>query len=112
MLHYMCQLQLLCTSFSEMETTPTSSRYQLQKGKKPLRAIARKRLDFSSSHSQPPSADPWNEEKNKALVEFLLFHGTGDKWPLHSRSSNFRSEAAAFIHERSRTTKKRSGSYP
>ena len=60
-----------------METTPTSSRRQ--KGRKSLRAVARKRLDFSSTHDQPPSVDPWSEEENKALVNFLLFHGTGDK---------------------------------
>ena len=92
---------------SEDGYASTSSR--CQKGRKLLCAVTSKRLDFSSSHKNTPLADPWSEDNNKALIGFILFHGTGDKWSSHSRSSNFWSEAVAFFHKRFRATKKRSG---
>ena len=30
------------------------------------------------------SPETWTEEEKKALVEFTLFHGTGERWPMTS----------------------------
>ena len=37
-----------------------------------------------STSAQGPGS--WTEAEIKALVEFILFHERGDKWPYHKRS--------------------------
>lgn len=43
--------------------------------------------------------EPWSEQEVKALVEFILFHGTGSKWPA-TKNDAFWSKAASFVKER------------
>lgn len=43
--------------------------------------------------------EPWSEREVKALVEFILFHGTGDKWPA-TKNDSFWSKAALFVKQR------------
>ena len=50
------------------------------------RRITRKRL-FVSSPEEKQSIDPWSEEENKALVEFVLFHCDCTTWPSHGKKS-------------------------
>ena len=56
------------------------------------------------------AVETWSSEENKALVQFVLFHGPEDVWPSHSKNSKFWSEAALFIQRAGRSTAKRTGS--
>ena len=56
------------------------------------------------------SADSWSEAEVKALVEFILFHCNGDKWPTHHQME-FWNSAACFIQTRAKTSHKISGIY-
>ena len=55
---------------------------------RPAQPVACRRLTFSSNDHQekaPSSAiETWSVDENKALVQFLLFHGPEDSWPSHS----------------------------
>lgn len=50
----------------------------------------------------------WSKEELKYLVEFILFHGTGQEWPTHKRTA-FWEEAGSFVRRRARTSNIRSG---
>lgn len=67
---------------------------------RPTRPVACRKL-FSSNDQDvgkvSSTIETWSVEENKALVQFVLFHGPEDTWPSHSKSSKFWSEAALFI---------------
>ena len=46
----------------------------------------------------PGSHVPWSEKEVKALVEFILFHSPGDKWPT-TKNDHFWRNAAMFVKE-------------
>ena len=46
------------------------------------------------------SVEPWTENEIKALVDFILFHGAGEKWPT-TKNDTFWRKAALFVKERS-----------
>ena len=48
----------------------------------------------------PRNHVPWSEKEVKALVEFILFHSPGDKWPT-TKNDHFWRNAALFVKERS-----------
>ncbi len=53
--------------------------------------------------------DTWTKEENKALVEYVLFHGEPNVWPSHSKGSKFWQLAAEFVQQRSGASTKRTG---
>ncbi len=53
--------------------------------------------------------DTWTKEENKALVEYVLFHGDPNVWHSHSKGSKFRQLAAEFVQQRSGASTKRTG---
>lgn len=81
---------------------------------------ARKRVPLRESAAQegekilarrlfvPGFQDVWTESELKALVEFVLFHGTGDHWPTHKQklywknAAEFVKKQTAACHVRSR----------
>ena len=67
-----------------------------------------RRLSLSSSGHQPTKDKNWNDAELKALVEFILFHTTGENWPTH-KQMNFWSSASDFISSRSGITTRRIG---
>lgn len=77
---------------------------------KERRRIPQARRLFSSPEpTQVAQAGPgwlregWSEEENKALVEFILFHGANpSEWPTHPHTSKFWKEAAKFVQQRSK----------
>ena len=52
----------------------------------------------------------WNNTDLKALVEFILLHGSENYWPTHHRM-DYWSFAADFIKMRSNANKQRSSKY-
>ena len=80
---------------------------------RPAQPVACRRLTFSSNDRQekvPSSAiETWSVDENKALVQFLLFHGPEDSWPSHSKCSKFWSEAARFVQQVGGSSVKRTG---
>lgn len=44
--------------------------------------------------------ESWDEMETKALLQFVLFHGTADAWPKFTRSSQYWVQAAEFVKER------------
>ena len=62
----------------------------------------------SESSHQPTKDESWNDAELKALVEFILFHTTGENWPTH-KQMHFWSSASEFISNRSGITTRRSG---
>ena len=62
-------------------------------------------LCLSSSGHQLSKDENWNDAELKVLVQFILFHTTGDNWPTH-KQKHFASD---FISSRSGITTKRSG---
>ena len=56
------------------------------------------------------SNDTWSNAEIKALVEFILFHCEGNKWPSHHRME-FWNAAAAFVMTRAKASHQRSGKY-
>ena len=51
------------------------------------------------------SSDSWSEAEVKALIEFILFHSKGDKWPTHHQME-FCDAAAGFVQSRVKTSQK------
>jgi len=49
---------------------------------------------------RPCKDEKWSDSEIKALVEFLLFHCTGECWPSHKKME-FWSSASDFVHARS-----------
>ena len=49
----------------------------------------------------------WNNAELRALVEFIMLHGTGESWPTHHRMRVWEA-AASFIKTRAATTTARS----
>ena len=52
--------------------------------------------------------EKWCDEELKALVEFILFHSSGEKWPCH-KQTEFWNSAGEFVRERSRSSQCRTG---
>ena len=50
----------------------------------------------------------WSNAELRALVEFIMLHGTGESWPTHHRMRVWEA-AASFIKTRAATTTARSG---
>ena len=50
--------------------------------------------------NQATPKDKWSDAEIKALIEFVLFHSTGDKWPSHKQDS-FWSCASDYLRSRS-----------
>lgn len=76
---------------------------------RPTRPGTRRKL-FSSNNQDlgiVSTIETWSNEENKALVQFVLFHGLEDAWPSHSKSSKFWSEAALFIQRTGGSSTKR-----
>ena len=44
--------------------------------------------------------EKWCNNELKALVKFILFHSSGEKWPCHKQTA-FWNSAGAFVKERS-----------
>ena len=63
----------------------------------------------SESGHQSTKGESWNDAELKALIEFILFHTTGENWPT-LKQMNFWSSASDFVSNRSGNTK-RSGMY-
>ena len=71
----------------------------------PLRSLVRprKQLDFSSPESQPQltqERSSWSDTELTALVEFVLFRGTADRWP-GTKNRRFWESTATFVGQRS-----------
>ena len=73
------------------------------------RLPSRRRLFSDAKPTSAGISEAWSDEENKALVEFVLFHCDPAVWPSHSKTSKFWKDAADFVHQRSKTTVKRSG---
>lgn len=52
----------------------------------------------------------WSNAELKALVEFILLYGTGNRWPTHHRM-DYWSSAAGFVKTRSNAKSLRSSNY-
>jgi len=52
--------------------------------------------------------EKWTDAEVKALVEFVLFHSTGDSWPAHKQDA-FWSNASEFVQNRAGINLCRSG---
>ena len=79
---------------------------------RPTRPVAcRKLFSFNDQDVGKVSStiETWSVEENKALVQFVLFHGLEDTWPSHSKSSKFWSEATLFIQRAGGASIKRTG---
>ena len=106
--------------------TPTFLTPITPKKRVPLKEIANpgtvqpKRLEFQTTDVAPldnpdvPEHDcrglGWSNAELRALVEFILLHGTGESWPTHHRMCVWEA-AAAFIKSRAATTTARSGTF-
>ena len=92
--------------------TPTFQTPRRPRKRAPLReivaqegeAVPARRLSFDAA---PQS---WSGVEVKALVEFVLFHSTGERWPTHKQTV-FWSNAAEFVKKRARTSHVRSGKF-
>ena len=62
----------------------------------------------SEADHQPTKDENWNDAELKALIEFILFHTTGENWPTH-KQMHFWSSASDFVSYRSGVTTRRSG---
>jgi len=49
----------------------------------------------------------WSKLELRGLLEFVLFHGRGDRWPQHKRG-NYWSSAGHFVQKRAMTSSVRS----
>ena len=58
---------------------------------------------IGTSVVQPSKDEKWSDTEKKALVEFLLFHCTGECWPAH-KNMEFWSSASDFVRTRSGCT--------
>ena len=90
--------------------TPT-----LQTPQRPLKRIPLREsggLQAQSSRRLPffpqTSAATWSQEELKALVEFILFHCSVEKWPTHKLQEFWRN-AAEFIKKRTHASYSRTG---
>ena len=63
---------------------------------------ARRRLPFGNT------ADSWSESEESALVEFILLHRPGTRWPA-DKDKKFWDGAATFVRDRSESTMLRTG---
>ena len=52
--------------------------------------------------------DKWSDAEIKALIEFVLFHSTGDKWPSQKQDS-FWNCASDYLQSRAGDCVRRSG---
>ena len=69
------------------------------------------RLTYECDESSDESRGTnWSNAELKALVEFILSHGSRVHWPTHHRMDYWNS-AASFIKMRSNTSKQRSSNY-
>ena len=93
-----------------MDTPKRRPKSRASKKRDPIRPVARRRLFSFDEQGLGKAVETWSSEENKALVQFVLFHGPEDVWPLYSKSSKFWSEAALFIQRAGRSTAKRTGS--
>ena len=91
---------LSCSSLS----TPRRPRQRV-----PLRqlpeTVSRKQL-FEPEASI--SSLPWSEKEVKALVEFILFHDSCDRWP-STKNTKFWKAVSLFVHQRSGADMSRTG---
>ena len=56
---------------------------------RPTPPVACRKLFSSNDHQdlEKVSSSTWSIEENKALVQFVLYHGPEDTWPSHSKCS-------------------------
>ena len=54
--------------------------------------------------------EKWCDNEVKALIEFVLFHSSGEKWPSHKQAV-FWNSAGQFVKERSGSSLSRSGMF-
>ena len=77
------------------------------------RASAPKQLNelFCDLEPVTPSVpvESWRKEENKALVEFVLFHGDPNTWPSFGKRNRFWEEAAEFVQKRTKSVTKHTG---
>ena len=66
-----------------------------------------RRLSYQSDSSHPVK-EKWTPTETSALVEFILFHTTGDRWPTHKQMV-FWSNAGEYVQTRSASNNYRSG---
>jgi len=64
-----------------------------------------RRLSYHGTHNH---SEKWATAEIRALVEFILFHTTGDVWPAHKQQV-FWSNAAEYVRTRSASSVSRSG---
>ena len=105
-------------------STPTFLTPMRPKERVPLKEIADpgtvqpKRLVFQTTAAADVDPDNdipeydcrglgWSNAELRALMEFIMFHGTGESWPTHHRRRVW--EAASFIKTRVATTTAKSG---
>ena len=82
--------------------TPLRLRDQLQE-------VERRRLTYTEPKKGPPG--PWEEVETKALVEFILFYESDNKWPSHKRQEYWKG-AGNFVRIRSKSQQLRTGKLP
>ena len=54
------------------------------------------------------SGEKWSDAEIKALVEFVLFHSSGDSWPTHEQDM-FWNSAGEFLQKRTKSNLRRTG---
>lgn len=67
-----------------------------------------RRLSYQYTHTRNSTSGKWTTAEIKALVEFILFHSTGDIWPCHKQMV-FWTNAGEFVQTRSASDTCRSG---
>ena len=70
--------------------------------------LAPRQLSYDQCTSVARSSGKWTDAEIKALIEFILFHSTGDVWPCHKQML-FWNNAGHFVQRRSGTDTCRSG---
>ena len=66
-----------------------------------------RRLSYQSDSSHP-AKEKWTPNETSALIEFILFHTTGDRWPTHKQMV-FWKYAGEYVQTRSASNNYRSG---
>jgi len=67
-----------------------------------------RRLTFNNVETTVYTKEKWCNDELKALVEFILFHSSGELWPSHKQEV-FWNSAGEFVKERSGSSQCRSG---
>ena len=99
--------------YKRQRGTPTFQTPHRLNKRLPLREAAdlessARRLTFSADTET--SQETWSDAELQALVEFVLFHGTGECWPTHKRTEYWKN-AADFVKMRAKTSRGRTSEF-